>query len=76
MPEPLQSWHEFYFMVGTSAAALIGLMFVVVSINPENIAQRRAAGLRGFVTPTTVFFTTAFLVSALETRLCRSAAHA
>jgi len=42
MSEPLQGWHEFYFLVGTSAAALTGLMFVVVSINPENIGPRRA----------------------------------
>ncbi len=65
MSEPLQGWHEFYFLVGTSAAALTGLMFVVVSINPENIGRRPASGTRGFVTPTMVFFTTAFLVSAL-----------
>jgi hypothetical protein len=65
MSEPLQGWHEFYFLVGTSAAALTGLMFVVVSINPDNIGRRPASGVRGFVTPTMVFFTTAFLVSAL-----------
>jgi hypothetical protein len=65
MSEPLQGWHEFYFMIGTSAAALTGPMFVVVSINPENIGRRPASGVRGFVAPTMVFFTTAFLVSAL-----------
>ena len=61
----LQHWHEFYFMVGTSAAALTGLMGIVISINPETIAQRPQGGLRAFVTPTMVFFTTAFAVSAL-----------
>lgn len=65
MSEALQPWHEFYFMLGTSAAALTGLMFVVVSINPENIGRRALAGLRGFVTPTMVFFTTTLIVSAL-----------
>src|SRR5437899_11100303 len=65
MSEPLQGWHEFYFLLGTSAAALTGLMFVVVSINPENVGRRPASGTRGFVTPTMVFFTTTFLVSAL-----------
>ena len=64
MSEALQPWHEFYFMLGTSAAALTGLMFVVVSINPENIGRRAIAGLRGFVTPTMVFFTTALIISS------------
>jgi hypothetical protein len=61
----LQHWHEFYLLVGTSAAALTGLMFVVVSINPETIAERPESGVRAFVTPTMVFFTTALVVSAL-----------
>ena len=65
MTEPLQAWHEFYFLLGTSAAALTGLMFVVVSINPDTIANRAQAGLRAFVTPTMVFFTTVLVVSAL-----------
>jgi len=66
MSEPaLQHWHEFYFLLGTSAAALTGLMAVVISINPETIAQRPKSGVRAFVTPTMVFFTTAFVVSGL-----------
>ena len=40
-------------------------MFVVVSINPDSVGRRPASGTRGFVTPTMVFFTTAFVVSAL-----------
>ena len=32
MSERLQAWHEFYFLLGTSAAALTGLMFVVVAV--------------------------------------------
>jgi hypothetical protein len=65
MNEPLQAWHEFYFLLGTSAAALTGLMAVVVSINPDTIAERPNSGVRAFVTPTMVFFITAFVVSAL-----------
>jgi len=61
----MEGWHEFYVLVGTSAAALTGLMFVVISISPETIAERPAAGVRAFVTPTMVFFTTALAISAL-----------
>jgi hypothetical protein len=65
MLEELHAWHEFYVLIGTSAAALTGIMFVVVSISPETIAARSAAGVRAFVTPTIVFFTTALIVSGL-----------
>jgi hypothetical protein len=61
----IEGWHEFYVLVGTSAAALTGLMVVVISISPETIAERPKAGVRAFVTPTMVFFTTALAVSAL-----------
>jgi len=61
----MEGWHEFYVLVGTSAAALTGLMVVVISISPETIAERPKAGVRAFVTPTMVFFTTALAVSAL-----------
>jgi hypothetical protein len=60
----MEGWHEFYVLVGTSAAALTGLMAVVVSISPETIAERPKSGVRAFVTPTMVFFTTALAVSA------------
>jgi hypothetical protein len=61
----MEGWHEFYVLVGTSAAALTGLLAVVVSISPETIAERPTAGVRAFVTPTIAFFTTALAVSAL-----------
>jgi hypothetical protein len=63
LAEELHAWHEFYLLLGTSAAALTGLMFVVVSISPETIATRPFAGIRAFVTPTVVYFTTVLVVS-------------
>jgi hypothetical protein len=65
--EHLHEWHEFYIVVGGAAAALTGLMFVVVSIGPEIIATRAAGGVRSFVSPTIVYFTTVLAVSALMT---------
>ena len=62
--EQLHAWHEFYLLVGTSAAALTGLLFVVVSIGPEIIANRPSSGVRAFVTPTMVYFATVLVVSA------------
>lgn len=65
MSETLHAWHEFYLLVGSAAAALTGLMFVVVSISPETVASRPGAGIRAFVTPTIVFYATVLVVSAL-----------
>jgi hypothetical protein len=63
--QQIHAWHEFYLLVGTSVAALTGLMFVVVSIGPEVIVARPAGGVRAFVTPIVVYFTTVLVVSAV-----------
>jgi len=65
--EHLHGWHEFYLVVGGAAAALTGLMFVVVSIGPEIIATRAGGGVRAFVSPTIVYFTTVLAISGLMT---------
>jgi hypothetical protein len=38
--------------VGGGAAALTGLLFVVISIAPHTISARTAASTRAFVSPT------------------------
>ena len=50
---PLHEWEGFYVIVGTSAAALTGLMFVVIAVVAD--AGPRSATPRGiatFITPT------------------------
>ncbi len=61
----VETWHDFYVVVGGAAAGLTGLMFVVVSLGPKVIAT--SAGVRGFVTPTVVYFATVLIVAALMT---------
>ena len=63
--EQLEGWHDFYVIVGSAAAGLTGLMFVVVSLGPRVISGRGSSGVRGFVTPTVVFFTTVLVMSAV-----------
>ena len=62
---PLADWDNFYVIVGSSAGALTGLMFVVITL----IADRRAGGSGGEVaaygTPNVVHFCVVLLVSAL-----------
>ncbi len=51
----LAGWENFYVIIGSSAAGLTGITFVVIAFIRD--AQRvRPTGLRAFVTPTIVHF--------------------
>src|SRR5207245_7410718 len=60
---PLSEWETFYVIIGSSAAALTGLMFVVVALGIEASAVRESA-LRAFATPTVVHFGAVLLLAA------------
>lgn len=65
-PSPLAEWDNFYVIIGSAAAGLTGLTFVVISLAAE--AQRVSlVGLRTFVTPTIVHFGAALALSAYLT---------
>ncbi len=66
----LSDWQSFYVVVGSSAAALTGLTFIVITIAADDgelagSASARLSGLRVFITPTAVHFGTALWLSAL-----------
>ena len=66
----LSDWQSFYVIVGSSAAALTGLTFIVITIAADDgelasSASARLSGLRVFITPTAVHFGTALWLSAL-----------
>ena len=56
--ELLREWHDFYVLVGTAAATLVGLMFVAASIGANVFSEGRAP-LEAFLTPTVVHFSAA-----------------
>jgi hypothetical protein len=59
-------WENFYVIVGSSAGALIGLQFVVMTlIATRPIGPGPSEGADAFATPTIVHFGTALLVSAI-----------
>jgi hypothetical protein len=63
-------WQSFYVLVGSSAGALTGLTFVVITISaerndPAGSASQRLTGLRVFITPTAVHFGVALWLSAV-----------
>jgi hypothetical protein len=64
---PLSGWQNFFIIVGTSAGALVGLLFVAVTL----VAQRRTRvrtgvagwGIAAFNTPTLVHFGAVLLIT-------------
>src|SRR5450755_714550 len=69
MPEAptslLSAWSNFYVITGSSAAALTGLMFVVITLVAGGRSQTSYEGIATFSTPTVVHFAAALLISAL-----------
>jgi hypothetical protein len=63
--EALEGWHDFYVVLGTAAAAMIGAMFIVVSIGSGYLTVARAASARPFLTPTTIHLSTVLFGCAL-----------
>jgi hypothetical protein len=63
---PLHEWEGFYVIVGSSAAALTGLQFVVIAIGAER-RKLVTEALEAFATPTVVHFCAALLIGAFVT---------
>jgi len=63
----LVDWSNYYVITGSSAAALTGLMFVVITLvaGQERAAKNMRDGVETFSSPTVVHFCAALLVSAI-----------
>jgi hypothetical protein len=59
----LADWGNFYVIIGSAAAGLTGLMFVVITLGAEAQTVRSEKGLRAFVTPTVVHFCIALIIA-------------
>ena len=62
---PLASWQNFYVIIGSAAAALTGLMFVVITLVMGTRMRRSSGTLGAFGTPNVVHFGIALLVAAI-----------
>ena len=62
---PLTQWSPFFTTTASSAAALTGLMFVVITLLRDFERAGTQDGIGGFSTPTVIHFTLALLVSAV-----------
>jgi hypothetical protein len=54
--ELFHEWHDFYVLVATASATLVGLMFVAMSIGTTVFNEQHLAALETFLTPTVVHF--------------------
>lgn len=61
MPE---AWETYYLMVGSSAGALIGLLFVVITLSGELDADRGDIAQRAFLSPTIFHFVAVLVISS------------
>src|SRR3954470_22832895 len=65
-PTPLARWDTFYVIVGSAAAALTGLQFVVVALAADSrLRSTTTETLDAFGTPNIVHFSAVLLVSAI-----------
>lgn len=63
---PLAGWENFYVIVGSSAGALIGLQFVVITLIADMpIVRGQAQAGHAFATPTVIHFGAVLLLAGL-----------
>ena len=61
----LATWESFYVIVGSSAAALTGLQFVVIALIAETARKSSSSEFAAFATPNVVHFGGVLVVSAV-----------
>ena len=61
----LTAWESYYVIVGSSGAALTGLMFVVITLVNDSQRRRSERAVATYTTPTILHFGAALLVSAV-----------
>jgi len=52
----VRDWHDFYGLVGTAAATLVGLMFVAASVGANIFSAGQQQPMKAYLTPTVAHF--------------------
>jgi cytochrome bd-type quinol oxidase subunit 2 len=63
----LREWETFFFIVGSSAAALTGLQFVVIALGAQANITHDQEAVHAFATPNIVHFCGVLTIAALMT---------
>src|SRR5262245_48449289 len=61
----LAAWQTFFFLIGSSAAGLTGLQFVVIALIADSRRKATTREIQAFGTPTIVHFGAVLLLSAM-----------
>jgi len=61
----LSGWHEFYGLLGTSAATLVALMFVAVSVAVGILSSDRTMATRVYMSPIIMHYASVLFVSLI-----------
>jgi hypothetical protein len=59
----MHQWHDFYILVGTASATLVGLMFIAASIGAQLFREENRAAMEAFISPTVVHFSSTLFMS-------------
>ncbi len=62
----LRGWENFYVIIGSSAGALIGLQFVVMTLIKDSGGARSTREIDAFGTPTVIHFMAVLVVSLIQ----------
>jgi len=65
-PLRFDQWANFYVITSASAATLLGLLFVLITLAAER-GRRDTASIRIYLTPAVIYFASVLLLSALLT---------
>jgi hypothetical protein len=63
--QAVEGWHDFYLMIGTAAATLVGLLFVSLSLNVDVITREANADLRVLAAQTFTSFLNVVMLAVL-----------
>src|SRR5258708_618957 len=65
MHEFFHGWHDFFILLGTACATLVGLMFVAISIGASIFNEDNRPALEAFLGQTVVHFTSVLVLCIL-----------
>jgi hypothetical protein len=63
--DTLRDWQSFYVVTGGASAALIGLMFIAVSLGSHLVTDETMDNVRTYVNPPLFHFVVVFLISCI-----------
>jgi len=61
----LQNWQNFYFLCGSSAAGLTGLMFIALTFGAQLVTEKNLDQVHTFVTTNCIHFVQVFFLCAV-----------